>query len=42
MLNNVNYVLYMHDYILTTNAKISLDKRLRTRYNELIKNEMGN
>ena len=42
MINNANYVLYMHDYILTTNAKISLDKIPRTRYDELIKSEMGN
>ena len=43
MLNNVNYALYVHDCRFNTNswAKISLDKRLRTRYNELIKNEIG-
>ena len=42
MLNNVNYVLYMHDYILTTNAKIPLDKRLKLGYDERIENEIGN
>ena len=33
----------MHDYILNINneTKISLDKRLKTRYNKFIKNEVG-
>ena len=44
MLNNVKCALRMHDYRFNINneAKISLDKRLRTRYYEFIKNVIGN
>ena len=44
MINSVNCALRMHDYRFNINheAKISLDKRLRTRYNRFIKNEIGN
>ena len=44
MINSVNYTLCMHDYRFNINngAKISLDKRLRTRYNRFINSEIGN